>query len=59
MKQLSANVPLKTPEDAVGLKFRIQASDVIAAQFQALDATPLKKPFSEVFILLQTKGIDS
>lgn len=58
MKQLSANVPLRAPEDAAGLKFRIQASDVIAAQFQALDATPLKKPFSEVFILLQTKGID-
>lgn len=58
MKQLSANTPLKRPEDAAGLKFRIQASDVIAAQFQALDATPLKKPFSEVFILLQTKGID-
>ena len=58
MKQLSANTPLRRPEDAAGLKFRIQASDVIAAQFQALDATPLKKPFSEVFILLQTKGID-
>ncbi|MDA0230753.1 MAG: TRAP transporter substrate-binding protein [Proteobacteria bacterium] len=58
MKQLSANTALKRPEDAAGLKFRIQASDVIAAQFQALDATPLKKPFSEVFILLQTKGID-
>jgi C4-dicarboxylate-binding protein DctP len=58
MKQLSANKPLRRPEDAAGLKFRIQASDVIAAQFEALDATPLKKPFSEVFILLQTKGID-
>jgi len=58
MKQLSANIPLKAPGDAAGLKFRIQASDVIAAQFEALDATPLKKPFSEVFILLQTKGID-
>ncbi len=58
MKQLSANTPLRLPEDAAGLKFRIQASDVIAAQFQALGATPLKKPFSEVFILLQTKGID-
>ena len=36
----------------------VSSSDVIAAQFEALDATPLKKPFSEVFILLQTKGID-
>jgi C4-dicarboxylate-binding protein DctP len=33
-------------------------SDVLAAQFQAIDAVPLKKPFSEVFTLLQTKAID-
>ncbi len=58
MKQLSANRPLRVPADAKGLKFRIQASDVLAAQFRALGATPLKKPFSEVFTLLQTKGID-
>ena len=58
LKQLSASTPLRVPEDAKGLKFRIMASDVLAAQFQALKATPLKKPFSEVFILLQTKAID-
>ncbi|MEO1090785.1 MAG: TRAP transporter substrate-binding protein [Pseudomonadota bacterium] len=58
VKQLSANQPLLEPADAAGLKFRIQASDVLAAQFEALDATPLKKPFSEVFVLLQTKAID-
>jgi C4-dicarboxylate-binding protein DctP len=46
MKQLSANRPLRMPADAAGLKFRIQSSDVLAAQFDALDATPLKKPFS-------------
>jgi C4-dicarboxylate-binding protein DctP len=40
------------------LKFRIQTSDVLAAQFEALGAVPLKKPFSEVFTLLQTKAID-
>jgi len=33
-------------------------SDVLAAQFEAVDAVPLKKPFSEVFTLLQTKAID-
>ncbi|NNK96897.1 MAG: TRAP transporter substrate-binding protein DctP, partial [Desulfobacterales bacterium] len=38
--------------------FRIQASDVLAAQFEALGSVPLKKPFSEVFTLLQTKAID-
>jgi C4-dicarboxylate-binding protein DctP len=58
LKQLSANKPLKVPADADGLKFRIQASDVLAAQFEALNALPIKKPFSEVFILLQTNAID-
>lgn len=58
LKQLSASKPLKVPADANGLKFRIQASDVLAEQFKALGAVPLKKPFSEVFTLLQTKAID-
>ena len=58
MKQLSASQPLRVPADAENLKFRIMASDVIAAQFEAVDAVPLKKPFSEVFTLLQTKAID-
>lgn len=58
MKQLSASKPLRVPEDAKNLKFRIMSSDVLAAQFKALDAMPLKKPFSEVFTLLQTKAID-
>jgi C4-dicarboxylate-binding protein DctP len=58
LKQLSASKPLRVPADADGLKFRIQASDVLAAQFEALGSVPLKKPFSEVFTLLQTKAID-
>jgi len=58
MKQLSANSSLKVPSDANGKKFRIMSSDVLAAQFEAVDAQPLKKPFSEVFTLLQTKAID-
>ncbi len=58
MKQLSASQPIRVPEDLSGLKFRIMTSDVLAAQFQAVDALPVKKPFSEVFTLLQTKAID-
>lgn len=58
LKQLSCSTPLKVPADAAGLKFRIMTSDVLAAQFQAINAVPLKKPFSEVFTLLQTKAID-
>ncbi len=58
MKQMSANSPLRVPADAAGKKFRIQTSDVLQAQFEAIDAVPLKKPFSEVFTLMQTKAID-
>ncbi|KXF79982.1 TRAP transporter substrate-binding protein [Enterovibrio coralii] len=58
LKQLSANDPLRVPADADGKKFRIMSSDVLAAQFEAVEAVPLKKPFSEVFTLLQTRAID-
>ncbi len=58
LKQLSSNDPLHVPSDAANKKFRIMTSDVLAAQFKAVDAMPLKKPFSEVFTLLQTKAID-
>jgi len=58
LKQLSSSQPLQVPADAKGLKFRIMASDVLAEQFRAIDANPVKKPFSEVFTLLQTKAID-
>ncbi|MGY0399938.1 MAG: DctP family TRAP transporter solute-binding subunit [Ostreibacterium sp.] len=57
-QQISANTPLRKPSDAKGKKFRIQNSDVLEAQYNALGAVPLKKPFSEVFTLLQTKAID-
>ena len=58
LKQLSASEPLRVPADAKGKKFRIMSSDVLAAQFKAVGAMPLKKPFSEVFTLLQTRAID-
>ncbi|WP_322516601.1 TRAP transporter substrate-binding protein [Rhodopseudomonas palustris] len=58
MKQISANKPLLKPEDAKGLKFRIQASDILAAQFQALNATPQKLAFSEVYQALQVGTVD-
>ncbi|MDC0611831.1 TRAP transporter substrate-binding protein [Vibrio sp.] len=58
MKQLSANKPLIHPEDAKGLKFRVQASDVLVAQFEQLGANPQKMSFKEVYGGLQTKVID-
>ena len=58
MKQLSANRPLIKPADAKGLKFRVQASDVLVAQFKALGANPQKMAFKEVYGALQTKVVD-
>ncbi|MCP5414300.1 MAG: TRAP transporter substrate-binding protein [Chromatiaceae bacterium] len=58
MKQISANRPLIKPEDAKGLKFRVQASDVLVAQFDQLGASPQKMSFKEVYGGLQTKVID-
>ena len=58
MKQLSANTKLSMPADAKGLKFRIQASDVLEAQFKAVGANPQKISFSEVYQALQTGVVD-
>ena len=58
MKQMSANRPLISPDDAKGLKFRVQASDVLVAQFEQLGASPQKMSFKEVYGGLQTKVID-
>jgi C4-dicarboxylate-binding protein DctP len=58
MKELSANKPLREPGDARGLKFRIQASNVLEAQFQALGANPQKMAFAEVYQALQTGVVD-
>jgi len=59
MKQMSANKPLLTPSDAEGLKFRVQQSDVLVAQMEALGATAQKLAFSEVYGALQTGVVDA
>lgn len=58
MKQMSSNKPLLVPADAKGLKFRVQPSDVLAAQFQQLGANPQKLAFAEVYQALQLGTVD-
>jgi C4-dicarboxylate-binding protein DctP len=59
LKELSTNKDkLTRPEDVKGLKFRIQASDVLEAQFRALGANPQKMAFAEVYQALQTGVVD-
>ncbi|MFV0280312.1 MAG: TRAP transporter substrate-binding protein [Rhodoblastus sp.] len=57
-KIFSANRPIKTPDDLLGLKIRIQSSKVLEAQMQAYGAVPQVMAFSEVYQGLQTGVID-
>ncbi|SHE69868.1 C4-dicarboxylate-binding protein DctP [Ruegeria intermedia] len=58
MKQMSANKPLLLPSDAEGLKFRVQSSDVLVAQMEAIGGSPQKMAFSEVYGALQQGVVD-
>lgn len=57
-KVMSANKPLRNPEDFKGLKMRIQSSNVLDAQMRAVGALPQKMAFSEVYQALQTGVVD-
>jgi len=57
-KVMSANKPLRNPEDFKGLKMRIQSSNVLEAQMRALGSLPQKMAFSEVYQALQTGVVD-
>ncbi|MCA1416029.1 TRAP transporter substrate-binding protein [Bradyrhizobium sp. NBAIM20] len=57
-KQMSANKKLITPADYQGVKFRIQSSRVIQAQFKSLGSLPQVMAFSEVYQALQTGVVD-
>ncbi len=57
-KQMSANKKLISPDDYKGLKFRIQSSKVLEAQFRALGSIPQVMAFGEVYQALQTGVVD-
>jgi len=58
LKVMSANKPLRMPEDFKGLKMRIQSSNVLDAQMRAMGSLPPKMAFSEVYQALQTGVVD-
>ncbi|MCQ2029698.1 DctP family TRAP transporter solute-binding subunit [Stutzerimonas zhaodongensis] len=59
MRQFTANKPLRDPADARGLKFRVQPSDLQAAQYTALRAVPRKMAFAEIYQGLQTGVVNA
>jgi C4-dicarboxylate-binding protein DctP len=58
LKVMSANKPLRTPDDMKGLKMRIQSSKVLTDQMRALGALPQVMAFSEVYQAMQTGVVD-
>ena len=59
MKHFTGPRPMRSPDDARGLKFRIMESDVLQAQVQAIGANPQKMALGEVYQALQTGAIDA
>lgn len=57
-KQMTANKKLLQPADFKGMKFRIQSSKVLEAQFRALGSIPQVMAFSDVYQALQTGVVD-
>ncbi len=57
-KQMSANRKLIAPADYRGVKFRIQSSKVLEAQFRSLGSIPQVMGFGEVYQALQTGVVD-
>jgi C4-dicarboxylate-binding protein DctP len=55
LKVMSANKPLRMPEDMKGLKMRIQSSKVLGDEMKALGAIPQVMAFSEVYQAMQTQ----
>jgi C4-dicarboxylate-binding protein DctP len=58
LKQLSSNDEMTQPSDLSGLRFRIQPSDVLQAQFAKWDAQTTPLAFAEVYNALQQGVID-
>ncbi|MBM3557305.1 MAG: TRAP transporter substrate-binding protein [Alphaproteobacteria bacterium] len=57
-KVMSANKPLRKPDDFKGIKMRIQSSKVLESQFRALGSLPQVMAFSEVYQAMQTGVVD-
>lgn len=57
-KVMSANTPLRLPEDLKGKRMRIQPSRVLESQMEALGATPIPLAFSDVYAALENGLVD-
>ena len=57
-KQLTADKPIRRPEDYKGLKIRVMESPILIEQFKAMGANAIPINFSEVYNALQQGVVD-
>ncbi len=57
-KQMTSNKPLDSLDVLAGQRFRVMASDILMAQFQALGASAVALPFGELYTALQNNVVD-
>ncbi|WP_269496659.1 DctP family TRAP transporter solute-binding subunit [Castellaniella sp. S9] len=58
-RHLTANKPIRTPEDLAGQKIRVPDAPIMLANLQAMGGSPTPMAFGEVYLGLQQKVIDA
>lgn len=58
-RQLTANKPIRTPDDLAGLKMRVVPVPIFDAYWRAAGATPTPVDFKDLFSALQTHVVDA
>ncbi|ANN78059.1 DctP family TRAP transporter solute-binding subunit [Bordetella flabilis] len=58
-RQLTANKPVRTPQDLVGVKMRVVPVPIFDAYWRAIGATPTPVDFKDLFTALETHVVDA
>jgi len=58
-RYITANFPIRTPQDLAGLTLRASANNFHVANWEALGANPTPLPIGEVYIALQQGTVDA
>ncbi len=59
VRHMTANKPIRSPSDLVGLKLRVPPTDVVQGAFQAMGANPGQVPFPEAYEALRTGAFEA
>jgi tripartite ATP-independent transporter DctP family solute receptor len=58
-KQMTANKPIRKPEDFAGMKVRVMESPLLIAQYKQVKANPVPIDFAETYNALQQGVVDA